>query len=59
LVIPWDCKVYAGEETCFDLDLRDLAMVTLAGSFGIEGTSTRGWRVSMSAIDEQALETVY
>ncbi|MFT5464161.1 MAG: protocatechuate 3,4-dioxygenase beta subunit, partial [Planctomycetota bacterium] len=59
LVIPWNCRVFAGEETRFDLDLRDLAMVTLAGSFGIEGASTRGWRVSMSAIDDQALETVY
>jgi protocatechuate 3,4-dioxygenase beta subunit len=56
LAIPWDCEVHEGSTTRFDLDLRKLRLVVLAGRFRLGEAALRDWSVGLAALDDPTLE---
>ena len=49
--IRWDCEVFEGEETVFDLDLAGQPACVLLGSFAVGGAPAAGWSAGLSRGD--------
>lgn len=49
--IPWNCEVWEGQTTAFDLNLDLLHAAIFEGSALMAGEALRGWEISLSRVE--------